>query len=816
MTILQHSIAQAAAAASGYQIARSLRVNKDDTAQLTRSVTSAGNRRTHTYSIWVKRTRLGGTEQTLLCAPRASGESGELYSDKLIFNNSDNLVYYARDTTDANLISSRVFRDLSAFYHILLVVDTTQATASNRVKLYVNNEQITAFSTANYPAQNYQSRINNVFSHTIGTYNNGTTSGLDAVISDIRFIDGQALDPTSFGQLDANTGVWMPKTYSGTYGANGFWLKLDDNSNNTAATLGKDSSGNSNNWTPNNFSVIAGVGNDSLVDTPTNYGTDTGAGGEVRGNYCTWNPLSQSNQTLSNGNLQTTNGANQGRVNGTLAVSSGKWYFEGVVTATTNVYSEMGIGQNDITTQEVGQDALSYGYIFESGLRINNNVTAAYGSALAVNDVFMCAFDLDNNKVWFGKNGTWFGSGNPVTGANQSYSITAGTYKPIARAYSSTMHANFGQRPFAYTAPSGFKALCTQNLPTPAIGATSSTLANKNFDINLYTGTNTTLAITNSGAFQPDLVWIKSRSNAVAAGIIDAVRGVRNNLVPSGTVAETLEAAGKSLTAFNANGFTLGTDNAGSSSVNASGYTYAAWQFKGGNGTVSNTSGSITSTVSANPTAGVSVVTYTGNNTAGATVGHGLGVAPKMIIAKSRGIENWGVYHHVLGATNGLLLNTTGGSISAAWWNSAIPTSSVFSLSSSSGITNGNAVNYVAYCFAEVAGFSKFGSYTGNGSSTADGPFVYCGFRPRYVMIKRTDTTSNWSIYDTARDTYNDSSALLLWANLSNAETPLARDIDILSNGFKCRSNDSDTNTLNGTYIFAAFAEAPFNYARAR
>ncbi len=224
------------------------------------------------------------------------------------------------------------------------------------------------------------------------------------------------------------------------------------------------------NSTPN-----SGAGNDSLVDVPSSTGTDNGLGGEVRGNYCTLNPLSNnsSQTTLSNGNLQAVGGggAASSRCNSTIAVSSGKWYFEATFAAsgTGGGYSSVGIAKNFIINQEPGQDADSYAYLVGIGSKYNNSSLVSYGSALSVGDVFMCAFDLDNSKVFFGKNGTWFDSGSPSAGTNPAYTISSGSYTPITRPYassgSSQLDFNFGQRPFAYTAPSGFKALCTANLP---------------------------------------------------------------------------------------------------------------------------------------------------------------------------------------------------------------------------------------------------------------------------------------------------------------------------------------------------------------
>ena len=300
-----------------YQIQRSLRFNSADSAYLNRTPASAGNRKTWTWSGWVKRSGLG--EAPLFGAGTASNPRGA------ISFGTDNTLYFYDQTNSAYVPTAAVFRDVSAWYHIVVAYDSTQATDTNRVKLYVNNVQQTIGSGIAWPAQNYDSVFNNNIAHQIGSYI--VQAFHNGYMTEVNFIDGQALTPSSFGQTNANTGVWEPKPYAGTYGTNGFYLNFSDNSNTTATTLGKDYSGNGNNWTPNNFSVSAGAGNDSLVDVPTAWGTDTGVGGSVRGNYCTWNPLAQGGSfTFADGNLQTSDPASNRKTLGTISVSSGKWY----------------------------------------------------------------------------------------------------------------------------------------------------------------------------------------------------------------------------------------------------------------------------------------------------------------------------------------------------------------------------------------------------------------------------------------------------------------------------------------------------------
>ena len=337
-----------------------------------------------------------------------------------------------------------------------------------------------------------------------------------------------------------------------------------------------------------------------------------------------------------------------------------------------------------------------------------------------------------------------------------------------------------------------------------------------------YTGNSSTQSISNAVngvSFQPDLVWIKVRNLVTGHLLEDSVRGAGLVIRSNETTAEAGTGTyGNTVTSFNSNGFTLGNDTAIPNGVNGTGYNYVAWNWKANGAAVTNTAGSITSQVSANTAAGFSVVTWTGNGTNGATVGHGLGVAPKMVIVKRRSaIENWGVYHASLpSAAYYLVLNTTvvqdsGG---ATIWNSTAPTSTLLTLGTST-YSNANTSTYVAYCFAPVAGYSAFGSYTGNGS--ADGPFVYLGFRPRFVITKSYDATAgagDWTIHDTSRSSYN-TADLRLFANASDAEST-SEAMDMNSNGFKIRATNSNCNTSGGGYIYMAFAENPFKYANAR
>jgi hypothetical protein len=545
--------------------------------------------------------------------------------------------------------------------------------------------------------------------------------------------------------------------------------------------------------------VTAGAGNDSLVDSPTSYGTDTGVGGTVRGNYCTWNPLYPLSN-ITNGNLDFSIGTGQGPATSSIYVTSGKWYFEITPTAITS------IGEISITDSKQNMAA---GYRSTGTKDVDSfSTNAAYGATWTVGDNIGVAFDVDNKQVTFYKNGASQGA-ITYTGS----SLTTNSMGVLADWRTSATFAgtaNFGQRPFAYTAPSGFKALCTQNLPTPTIGATTATQAGKYFNPVLYTGTGSSLSVTGVG-FQPDWVWVKSRSAATDHGLYDAVRGVQKQLESNTTTAETTETTG--ITAFDSDGFTTGA----LAQLNTSSATYVAWNWKANGSGSTNTAGSITSTVSANTTSGFSVVTYTGNATSGATIGHGLGVAPSMLIVKSRSAAyGWCVYTASLGATYLLKLDTTAAATNSGvteYWKNTAPTSSVFTIGNDLEV-NANTKTFVAYCFAPIAGYSAFGSYTGNGS--ADGPMVFTGMRPAYLLVKNATSSGDWIVVDAKRNTYNMMDSGLqpngAFAEASNQNYRF----DFLSNGFKVRTTNLEANQSGNTIIFAAFAESPFKYSLAR
>jgi len=684
-------------AGAGYAIERSLRFNSGDSAYLNRTPSAAGNRKTWTWSGWVKRSKLG-SDQTLFSADHGSGNWFVIQ-----LNASDQLqVNWTTGTGGAYLLTTQVFRDPASFSHLVVSFDTTQSTAANRVKVYFNGSQITNFSNEQYPNQDTDYQVNNTVLHKIGH----GAAYIDLYLADVHFIDGQVLAATDFGETDGS-GVWQPKEYAGgfddwfdnsrtwsgdvtgsaysaAYAAtngfdnslstraggsftftppspiactkvkiymvtyandgsgntptgkvflngvdiasqipvtsayavpleftpsnnqfvsyqctgdgnepgwfskiellidgvwvalvdstvslsnNGFHLDFADNSSNAA--LGTDTSGVSpaNTWTVNNLSVAAGAGNDSLVDTPTNgTQTDSGAGGEITGCYCTLNPLKNQSQTLSNGNL-VSNG-NSGRSTGTIYASSGKVYWE--FTAGTS-YTMAGIesstspqaasysGEND-------QQYALYGNAGSGQLYHNGGVTSVDG--FVSGDVIGVALDMDGGNLYFYKNGVAMNSGTAVaTGLTGAWTANC---RSGSGGYNGDTIFNFGQRAFAYAAPSGYKSLNTANLPTPTIADGS-----KYFDTKLWTGNGGTQSVSNLG-FSPDFAWIKGRSFSGDHALFDTVRGATKRLRSNQTNAENTDT--NTLSAFTSDGFTLGS----SSAVNLNNGTFSGWAWDAG------------------------------------------------------------------------------------------------------------------------------------------------------------------------------------------------------------------------------------------
>jgi hypothetical protein len=780
----------------GYQISRSVRLRSSASAYLNRTPGSAGDRQKFTISFWMKRGTIGTLD--LFTGNNANGFLAAFRSDNTLY-----LYDAGAGSGGLQLWSARVFRDPSAWYHIVIAVDTTQATDTNRLKVYINGVQETlsgwsvGAGASRYPSLNANLDWNNTNSHEIGyALNYGY---FDGYLAEFNNVSGQQLDASSFGETNLVTGVWQPKKYTGTYGTNGFYLNFSDNSAATAAAIGKDYSGNGNNWTPNNISVTAGVTYDSMLDVPTQWGD----GGNGRGNYATFNPL-KNTASLSSANLQSVNAASSGYYTSysTMEMVSGKYYWEltAVDDGANARFSGFGIADPTVALTSIGTGIAntpannSRGWIQTARSSISVYGTGLYNNGASVNTttratttgtrIFMIAYDADTGKCWMGYEGTWW-SGDPAAGTSQYFTASA-PMMPVLSPYNDGSNANlifninFGQRPFAYTPPTGFKALNTLNLPTPTI-----LKGNQYFNAVTFTGDGVSSRNVTGVGFDPDFVWFKSRSAARNHRLKDVARG--NNFLSSDTTAA--EAAYNSIVPIQDGISVLSASN-----DNVLNETYVFWNWKEG------------------PTQGFDIVTWTAPSSGSYTVAHSLGVAPKMVIIKSRSSGIWSVMHTGAGAmTSRLQLESTAAATASVF---TAPTSTLINLGSSYA----DGTNYVAYLFSEVAGFSRFGSYTGNGS--ADGPFVFCGFRPRFVMWKNVSVAEAWLIEDAARSTFNQV-ALELYPSSSGAEAAGSsrsptQQFDFLSNGFKVRGANNQTNGSGNTIIFAAFSESPFKNSLAR
>lgn len=748
------------------QVSKSIRFRTNGPTYFQRSFGNPTSSNKWTFSAWVKLGNLGSTTGRLLTA--------NINGDEAIRLNAGNLQIYFNAATSGNLVSQATFRDPNVWYHIVVAVDTSQATASNRVIAYVNNRQITSFSTAIYPAQNYNTSINS-FSGVTGLSAFPSNESFDGYISEFYFIDGLQLTPSSFGTTNSD-GIWIPTSYTGAYGLNGSYLNFSNSSNTTSFTLGKDYSGNGNDWGPFNFSVTAGITNDSLTDTPTDYGTDTGLGGEVRGNYVTLNSLNFANGfvTLSNANMRLTlnsDGLNH-TVGSTTSLNSGRWYFE--TTITTVGGSSPYVGIIPITSVVNSGSNLSVA-------SFTNSCWAGNG-AFSAGDIIGFAFNLDSLTFAAYRNGVQLSGGN-ISGST----ITSGIrYMPAFSGINATvMDVNFGQRPFAYTPPANHRALCSTNI------------ADISDSSKWFYGNS------------PDFIWIKNRTNATSHTLSDIGRGFELGLSTDNTLADYSKSQ---ITEINKFGMSVSAITDGNTNTASSNFIYFAWD--GGGIPVTNSTGLISCEVSANTTSGFSVVTYTGNGSGVSTsIAHGLGATPSMYIIKNRSAAgtNWVVYHQDIG-NNVLFLNTTAISTANSAYFSSFPNSSFFYVSTDSSV-NTNGSRYVAFVWTPIEGYSSFGSYTGNGAT--DGPFIYTGFRPRWIMIKRSSVAvGNWRTYDTTRSTINPMGSEV-YPNSPIAETSNIY-FDITANGFKLRTTDADLNTASSSYIYAAFAENPFKFSRAR
>ena len=778
-------------ATSAYTVDKSCMFDFASASYLTRTPGSAGNRRTWTMSVWLKVTRF----------PSSTGGGLVVYqagSTEFRWSDSNDQMYL----NDGGFfkVSTGKLKDTTGWFHLCIIADTPQSTASERFKVYINGA-VPTLTTDNAPAQNFDFDINDTQAQNIGKEG---SNYWDGYMADFHLIDGTAKAVGDFGETN-DQGVWVPKKYTGGgYGTCGFHLDFAD-----SADLGDDNSGQGNDWTPTNMAAAH-----QSSDSPTN-------------NHCTWNYnyVRESDITLSEGCQNYLNSAGaQDKALGTMFPTTGKWYWE-VKWVSGSSHGQVGLSQCDVgSNHETGSnnssgEGISLGYRSYDGNSYKNSSLSSYGNSWSSGDIIGVAWDADNGKIYFAKNNSWQNSGDPTSGATgtgAAYTlgtahVNGGGWGPaVCNEGSSLYEARFDEAKWDYSAPTNFKALCTANMDEPTIKDPSA-----HFQIALYSGNSSTQTITFDGNsdMQPDFIWVKSRSNSDAHVIQEAATGTGTAHFISRTNSDSVTDA---VTAFNSDGFALGDGSElADGTVNTTGRTYVSWNWKGNGSGSSNTTGSINTTkTSANTTAGVSINTYTGNGTDQATYGHGLGVTPlfcwtfSLTSADNRTSSTWiygdtafskqvgiGAVGDAFGDSTAGLGKVEGGS------------STVLTLGQDPAV-NGSSVTYMSLVFAGIEGFSKFGSYEGNQST--NGPFVYCGFQPEFVLIKANRGGEPWTMFDRKRSTYNPAIHYLYPTN-SDAEGTGANAIaiDVLSNGFKVNGSDSRVNRSGHDHIFAAFARYP-------
>ena len=812
MTIIQN--AGAGRGSFGFYndtVNQSLRFEDGDNAYLNKTL-SASNGTIFTFSCWVKLGNLG-INRCLL----QGYEDSNNFTQILLY--SDNVVGVYSATSGAARLYAKTTalqRDTGAWYNIVVKFNGTSS--SEEFKIYVNGVN-QALTTTNALAA-HQSLIGNSNAHYIGN-NFNQSLDMDGYMAEVNFIDGTALDADSFGET--KDGIWIPKdTSSLTFGTNGFRLQFDQTGTGTASTstIGADISGNNNHFTSNNL-----VSTDSnMPDCPEN-------------NFATLNLLYSSisasypTPVLSEGNLaaSTNSGSNWKTVPTTMYMSTGKWYSEVLVTYTDAVDSFIGFASSEFNGQAYAPTETAFGYQFHPALGIRHNSSQLSAQTFTQDDIIGLALNMDDNEIKFYKNGSLLYTATSVAAGSWSVALTL--------LYTKTLYANFGQDSsfagnetaqgntdgngigdFYYAPPSGFLALCSSNLPELTIGPDQTTQADDNFNTVLWTGNGSDGRSITGVGFDPDFVWIRSRNLATSHLLNDTIRGANKTLFSEGTNAETADNGGGYLSAFVTDGFSVTSGGSGDDAVNDSSDTYVAWNWLAGTA-FSNSAGANGATIASsgqvNTTAGFSIVSWVLGSTDNGTIGHSLGVAPDVIIVKNRdAVAQWLVYHSGNTAspeTDYLALEATQATIDdVRAWNDTAPTSSVFTIGDVSW-WGGSTDNMIAYCFHNVEGYSKFGTYEGNGNN--DGTFVYTGFRPAFLLVKSVDSTSDWLLVDDKRIGYNPENEYIE-VNNANAEGTVNM-FDLVSNGFKNRDRTADPNVAE-TYLYIAFASQPFKFANAR
>ncbi len=729
------------------------------TGYMTFTPVSAGDAQTWTFSAWVMRTVETSRDCILSAYVNGTQKAG------FWFQNTDALEFYDvwGNPWQSSRVTNALYRDLGAFYHLVVVSDISNATAQSRARVYVNGDEITSFSINANPADTHQSHINDAYEHTLGRFHDGTYV-LDGALADVYFVDGQVLAPSDFGKTDSRTGNWVPKKRNPSafdLGTNGFYLDFAD-----ANDLGKSG---------------PRAANVSAVFDPLHKASSTYP------------------RTIQNGNREVYRGASgSDSAYSTLSADASDDTF---VEFYINVigFSRVGLCAIDeipnATENLLGSSANSWAYNYSGTLRNNGVGSGGWGDTFTTGDYI--GVRLNAGSLYFYKNGVVQNGGNPAaTGITGRFVFGA----TVDSGGMVTIVANPDEMTHKIAASN---YLTTNNLP--AVNASPVT---EHFNTVLYTGNSPSNNAVTGVGFQPDFVWIKCRNLTRSNAIFDDIRGVGNPLSPNSTAAEPYD-PNVDLVSFDSDGFT--TDDSGDVNDGTPG-TYVAWCARLPNTKTSGWSGSPTITPTKeiyNAELGMSIVTYTGNGTAGATIPHSLGQKPGMVIVKKRvanggdGARSWPVYHSALGATKTLYLNLNNTSYTyTPSWNDTEPTSTSITFGTNPEM-NYNGDDYVAYIFT-ATDYIKIGSYEGNGST--DGPMINAGVSPVWVLEKGVDSAGNWWVKDTVRSPYNPGDETL-YPNLSHAEnTGAVYNHDIVANGVKHRANN-EVNSNGNTHIYMMIGE---------
>jgi hypothetical protein len=766
-----------------FQSTNALRFSLDGTTRMSRTFTATGNRRKMTWSVWYKNTQYN--------------QSSARY-DAFFSVDSQNFIGWGSTDQPERLQvwtsnvrrfeSLALLRDYTSWSHYVIAVDTNQTIAANRCRVYLNGVELENSGNQTFIGLGADfGTWNTNVSHAIGDANTtfgGSPAHIDGIMQNIVFVDGQQLPPSAFGYLDA-FGNWRPKTYTGDFGQNGYFLPFTDQS--SVANLGRDISGNGNNWTPSGSFSITGFDDSSLTADSSN------------SNYPILNLndiTTRTNITFQGQRLLTNNEG----VKSTIALPQrGKWYWEAFHPTATTAPSAgpfAGIARASSVQRPTSPTAAGCWWLSRNpstnNLTLYNNGTSIGDTGPAIaNETFRFAWDGDNKRLWIGRLAGWYNSSGAVVtnifdGSNTgTFDLSAETedLMPIFGVVgSTTLTVNFGQQPFRYAPPPGYAALVAADTPKPPFKPTQA------FRGLSRVGTGAAFS-NNNFEFQPDLVMIKSRSAVGNWNIYDSVRGTTLQLGANLLAAETTEAQG--VTSFNANGFSGGT----LAGINTNGVTYSDYGWRLG------------------AEYGFDIVTYAGNGTSNRLINHNLQGRPNMIWVKNRtSSTNWYVWHSSMTSDQHFLLIDVGSIETAANtpWGTGTKNAAQFMVTdNATNNINATGQNYVAYLWREIPGFSKFGIYPGN--ATVNGPFVWCGFKPAFVLIRRVNVTSSaWVVYDNITNVINPKNDLLNLDKNNALSTSIG--LDFLDNGFKLRTTDAalNTTTSGSTYIFYAVAEQPF------